>query len=298
MTELPHWFTWATDQAPDHRETKVEGAHIAYRAWGREGAPVAVLVHGGAAHAGWWDHVAPHLAGLDGSGDHRVVALDLSGHGDSDHRDAYTLELWAQEVLEVAAAESADRPVVFGHSMGGFIALTAAREHGERLLGAAAIDSPVRDVSSEARAWQRDRAGSAMPVYPDAETMVARFRTLPEDASSLPWIREPIARGSIREVDAASTGSGQGGWSWKFDPRVFLRSMMSPADVSHAACEVALIRGERGMATTDITAEVRARLGGRVPVTVIPDAGHHLMLDQPVALIAVLQTLLGQWRNR
>lgn len=296
MTERPHWFTWATDQQPDHRETEVEGARITYRAWGREGAPVAMLVHGGAAHAGWWDHIAPHLAGLDGSGDHRVVAIDLSGHGDSDHREVYTLELWARELLGVAAAESADRPVVFGHSMGGFIALTAARDHGAQLLGSAAIDSPVRDVSPEARAWQRDRATSAMPVYPDAATMVARFRTLPDDVRTLAWIRDPIARGSIREVPP--TDGRPAGWTWKFDPRVFLRSMMSPADVAHAECEVALLRGERGLATSDITEEVRARLGRQVPVTVIPDAGHHIMLDQPVALIAALQTLLGQWRNR
>ena len=50
-------------------------------------------------------------------------------------------------------------------------------------------------------------------------------------------------------------------------------------------------------ATTDITDLVAERLGGHVPVTLIPDAGHHIMLDQPIALIAVLQTLLGQWRH-
>ncbi|MTB89590.1 alpha/beta hydrolase [Aeromicrobium senzhongii] len=286
---VPEWFRWALDQKPQHLEVEVDGVPIAYRAWGEQGDPVAVLVHGGAAHAGWWDHVAPHLAV-----GHRVLAPDLSGHGDSGRRDAYTLEAWAREILAVASAESAEKPVVFGHSMGGFVALTAAREHGADLLGAAAIDSPVQAVSPEARSWRADRAVLSMPLYPDAATMVSRFRTLPEDPSCLPYIRDHIARESIRHVDRPD-GTG---WTWKFDPRVFLRSMMEPDDVARSQCEVALLRGERGMATTDITEEIRSRLGGNVPVTVIPDSGHHIMLDQPTALIAVLQTLLGQWRRR
>lgn len=286
---VPEWFRWALEQKPQHFEIDVEGTPISYRAWGEPGDPVALLVHGGAAHSGWWDHVAPHLAV-----GHRVLAPDLSGHGDSGRRDAYTLEQWAREILAVAGSESAEKPVVFGHSMGGFVALTAAREHGADMLGAAAIDSPVKAVSPEARSWRADRAGVAMPTYPDAATMISRFRTLPEDASSLPYIRDHVARGSIRRVD----GPDGTGWTWKFDPRVFLRSSMEPGDVAASQCEVALLRGERGMATTDITEEIRSRLGGRVPVTVIPDSGHHIMLDQPTALIAVLQTLLGQWRKR
>lgn len=282
---VPQWFRAALAEPPERFEIEVEGTPIAYRAWGTPGDPVALLVHGGAAHSGWWDHVGPHLA--DG---HRVLAPDLSGHGDSGRRDEYALETWARELLAVAAAESTAPAVIFGHSMGGFVALTAARDHGAELLGAAAIDSPVRHVSPEVRAWQADRAGAAMPVYPDEATMIGRFRTMPPDDATLPWIRDHIARESIIRTES--------GWTWKFDPRVFLRSGMSPEDLAHSACEVALIRGERGMATTDITYDIRSRLGGHVPVTVIPDAGHHIMLDQPVALIAALQTLLGQWRKR
>jgi hypothetical protein len=90
----------------------------------------------------------------------------------------------------------------------------------------------------------------------------------------------------------------EGGWTWKFDPNIFLISRMSPEDIAQAACNVALFRGERGLATLDITADVAQRLGGNAPVTVIRDAGHHIMLGQPIGLLAGLQTLLGQWRDR
>src|SRR3954451_22766009 len=84
----PGWFVRALAAVPEHRCIEVAGARIRYRAWGPRDAPGVVLVHGGSAHAGWWDHIAPQLPG------HRVVALDLSGHGDSDHREAYDMRLW------------------------------------------------------------------------------------------------------------------------------------------------------------------------------------------------------------
>lgn len=280
----PTWFTDAIAEPFDTDEIDVAGARISYRAWGKPGQPGVVLVHGGAAHAGWWDHIAPFLAA-----DHRVMAIDLSGHGSSEHRESYALSTWSDEVMAVAHRESDARPVIIGHSMGGFVAFTAALEHGLDVRGVAAIDSPVREMSPEARAWLQ--TNSALPpqkVRPDRETIVARFRTLPEDVAGLEYVRKHIAEQSVREVE--------GGWTWKFDPSIFLSSQMEPEDLASAATEVALVRGERGMATTDITSSVAEILGGHVPVTLVPDAGHHIMLDQPIALIALLQTLLGQWR--
>jgi pimeloyl-ACP methyl ester carboxylesterase len=282
--EIPAWFAEALGQSYDSGDVEVHGVRIAYRAWGKSGDPVAVLVHGGAAHAGWWDHVAPHLAA-----GHRVIAIDLSGHGDSGHRETYSLETWADEVMAAAGAESDEPPVLLGHSMGGFVVLTAAQAYGHAIRGVAAIDSPVREMSPETREWVRTEHVPGNKTYPDRETILGRFRTLPADDASLPYVHRHLAEGSINEVD--------GGWTWKFDPRIFLRARMEPEDLAAASCDIALIRGERGMATTDITDVVAERLGRDVPVTVILGAGHHIMLDQPIALIAVLQTLLGQWRN-
>src|ERR1700710_723324 len=108
-TAIPPWFEKAIGRVPEHRDVVVDGVRIHYRAWGDPALPGLVLVHGGAAHSGWWDHVAPQLTG------HRVVALDLSGHGDSGHRSGYDVQHWTDEVVGVAAAAGLDRPVVVGH---------------------------------------------------------------------------------------------------------------------------------------------------------------------------------------
>src|SRR6266699_6796291 len=87
--EPPAWFLAALEADVQTGSVTVDGTSISYRAFGPPADSGIVLVHGGAAHARWWDHIAPLLAR-----GRRVVALDLSGHGDSDRRDAYNLDLW------------------------------------------------------------------------------------------------------------------------------------------------------------------------------------------------------------
>src|SRR5260370_26801748 len=87
----PAWFPAALATAPQERTTAVEGTVIAYRAWGDPADRSIVLVHGGAAHSRWWDHIGPLLAN-----GWRVIALDLSGHGDSGRPDSYSLDTRAR----------------------------------------------------------------------------------------------------------------------------------------------------------------------------------------------------------
>ena len=61
MNSPPAWFSAALDAAVQEGTTVVDGASIAYRAWGDPDGRSIVLVHGGAAHSRWWDHIAPLL---------------------------------------------------------------------------------------------------------------------------------------------------------------------------------------------------------------------------------------------
>jgi pimeloyl-ACP methyl ester carboxylesterase len=280
--EPPPWFTAAMDAPVEQRAVDVDGATISYRAWGDRADVGIVLVHGGAAHARWWDHVAPLL-----DGGRRVVALDLSGHGDSGRREAYTLDQWSKEVLTVAAAAGiVTPPTVIGHSMGGFVALRAAGLYGSSLAGVVAIDSPVQDITPEERAARERRAFGPLRVYPSPEAAMARFHPIP-DQPALPYITAHIARTSIRTVE--------GGWSWKVDPRIFARHQLTQERLTRLDCRVALFRAEHGIVSPQLSEIMYDRLGRLAPVIEIPAAGHHIMLDQPVALVTGIRTLLSDW---
>jgi len=284
-TEPPGWFTRALAVEVRVGRLDVHGCAIAYRRWGPEGAPGLVLVHGGGAHSRWWDHVAPFF-----SPEFTVTALDLSGHGDSGRRDRYSLALWAAEIVAVAAGGGPDAPVVVAHSMGGFAAIQAAVSHEEQLGGIIVVDSPVREPSPEEAASMTRKAFGPLRLYPSAEQAVARFRTVPEQPGSLPYVVDHVARHSIRRVE--------GGWMWKFDPRFAERGeLVRPEMLSEVACRVAVLRPEFGMVTPDIGEQMYQRLGRRAPVIEIPLAHHHVMLDRPLLLVTAVRALLAGWRN-
>ncbi|OBA41682.1 alpha/beta hydrolase [Nocardia sp. 852002-20019_SCH5090214] len=284
----PGWFTRAIAELPEHREVDVGGGVVHLRCWGRAGTAGVVLVHGGSAHSGWWDHIAPLLAGT-----HRVVALDLSGHGDSAVRSRYPIEGWADEVMAAAeAGEIAGRPYVVGHSMGGRVSAVAAARHRESLAGLVVIDSPFQEPSQESIVRQLLHRPK---TYPTRDEICGRFRTIPDQEVLLPYVARHVAEESVRDTGA--------GWGWKFDPEMLRKRLedgrIPPLGSLRAVdASVLYIRCERGLVTRERALEI-ARLFGR-PATVVElaEAGHHPMMDQPLALVATLRTVLAQWDSR
>lgn len=282
-TEAPAWFTDALASPTEVGEVFVRGATVRYRAWGPADVAGLILVHGGGAHGRWWDHIGPLLAV-----DRRVAAIDLTGHGDSDRREQYDIDTWVAELFGVAeAARLAGPPTIVGHSMGGLVALRTAILHGAHIAGAVVIDSPIRNYTPEEKAAMERRAFGPLRRYPSYAEAVKHFRTVPEEGPGLPYVAEHIARTSVREVD--------GGWAWKFDPRLFLRDPFDPDLPERLACRMALFRAEYGLLTEDMTDAIYDRLGRRVPVVEIPNAPHHVMIHEPLALVTGLRTLLADW---
>lgn len=98
-----------------------DGVVLAYEETG-EGAPAIVFVHGVACNRRFWDRQVEHFARA-----HRVLAIDLRGHGASDApAQAYTIGALAQDVGWMCAQLEITRPVVVGHSLGGLVALELA----------------------------------------------------------------------------------------------------------------------------------------------------------------------------
>jgi pimeloyl-ACP methyl ester carboxylesterase len=91
--------------------------------WGDPDAPPVLLLHGGNQSSHSWDLVSLHLADR-----YHVYAIDQRGHGDTEwSRELdYTMEAMAADVLAFLDVQGLDRPIIFGHSMGGRVTLTTA----------------------------------------------------------------------------------------------------------------------------------------------------------------------------
>ena len=94
---------------------------------------------------------------------------------------------------------------------------------------------------------------------------------------------------------STSIRPAEGGWTWKFDPRIFAREQLTPALLTQLECRVALFRAEHGILSPQVSEVMYDRLGRLAPVIEIPAAGHHVMLDQPLALVTGIRTLLSDW---
>ncbi len=94
--------------------------------------------HGWLDNCASFDSIIPYLSKLD------IVALDLSGHGRSDHRlhiGAYNIWLDVAEIMEVARQLNWDKFGLIGHSRGAMIAMLMAGTYPEKITRLAAIES-------------------------------------------------------------------------------------------------------------------------------------------------------------
>ena len=289
VTRPPTWFTGAIANRPTTSTVDFEGTTINYLTWGDVDKPCLILLHGGAAHAHWWSFIAPQFTQK-----YFVIAPDLSGHGDSGHRDSYSMEQWSDEVMAVAAAaNSQPSPIVVGHSMGGHVAIAMAARHGHELAGAIVLDSPVRAPDPESEEGQRGRMFKNPKVYPDLETAMEHFFLMPPQPCENDFIVEHIARNSLKET--------ADGWTWKFDRNVFSPERYRDSEQNYlerVTCRMALMHGQLSdLVTPEVQEHMETLTGRAVPMVEIPQAYHHVPLDQPLALIAAVRAILADWQH-
>lgn len=285
--DAPQWFRDALDVPFEQRSVTVGGCDINYLQWGDQVDSGLVFVHGGGAHAHWWTHIAATFGSRV-----RCVALDLSGHGDSARRSGYSLETWTDEVVAVAADAGLERPVIIGHSMGGFVSIATAARHPDAMSGIVIVDSPVFEADAEVTAAQSQESFASPRTYTDIDEVLARFRTIPPQARYLDYVIDHVARRSLVAVE--------GGWHWKFDNNFWHAMGGSPRTsalpyLGQIRCRVALFRCEEGLVNLDIGRFMFNEMGRVTPVIELPTAGHHPMLDVPLLLITGLRALLADW---
>lgn len=125
-------------------ETKFKGVKIHYTDRGK--GPAVVLLHGFLENSSMWDTLVPVF-----SRKHRVVCVDLPGHGQSECIGyVHTMDEMAEAVYKVISLLKLRRVTLIGHSMGGYVALAFAEfypDHVKQLViyqSSALSDDPAR----------------------------------------------------------------------------------------------------------------------------------------------------------
>ena len=122
--------------APKDTAVSADGVPIAFQVQG-SGTPALVFVHGWCCDKSYWDAQVPYF-----SKTHKVVTIDLAGHGESGlGREAYTMEAFGGDVVAVVDKLGLDKVVLIGHSMGGPVVLNAARRMPGRVIGLVGADT-------------------------------------------------------------------------------------------------------------------------------------------------------------
>lgn len=299
-TSTPPWFETALASPRREGWLDSDGCPIHYFSWGDSTNPGILLLHGFLAHSRCFAFIAPLLAN-----DFYVVAYDFSGMGDSGVREGYPDQVRLQELLDVAEGTglfaSGHKPTIVAHSYGGSVGLIAMEECHEQFSGLVICDlmtlRPERlgEHSKDSGPPGADEPRRPNRVYPDYETAKGRFVLSPPQKVNEPYLFDYMAFHSLKEVE--------GGWSWKFHPSVFERAtdlherlLAQGKRIANAPGRIMIVYGEESVLFDADSADYVRECGGEhIPMIGIPDARHHLMLDQPVAFISALKTILVLW---
>lgn len=231
--------------------------------------PTVVLVHGLGSDANDWLPVARDLAR-----DHRVVLVELPGHGLSPMTTPFALEQ-AMLALDRAIAEQSREPVVLvGHSVGGLVAASEALHSPSRVRALVLVETALAPQMTKAEAdtllaqIDRDWEGTLHAVYSSFGRDSAQGERLWAGASQMEranmraWI--PVALGSDLSSEVA-------------DLRMPVLAVLAPRSWEH---------GEPWVRAARILGYARIpNLRGQR----IEDCGHFVMLDQPQALAAAVR---------
>lgn len=282
ISNAPEWFKTAVATPAASRFVTVDGSAIHYLAWNEHDVhKPLILAHGYRAHARWWSMIAPYFTER-----FRVYALDFSGMGDSETRPQYGADIHTRDLAGFIENLQLQPATVIGHSFGGSRTMRVCADYPGLIGHAIIVDSyfgfPDTDTPHQ---WPKLGSGR---VFADYQKLHDRYRLLPEQPVAFPEMFDFIAFHSIRQVAS--------GWTWKFDPE--LPSASNEVDgqdlLLRAANRIDIVAGELSMVLNSERAQrvTRTLRQGREPI-IIPQAHHHIMLDQPLALISVLRALLA-----
>ena len=278
------------DALPQDKYFESDGMRFHYLDWGEPKNPTIIMLHGFAQQSHSWDFVALGLCDK-----FRIVAFDQRGHGDSDwsQNHNYSLNDYHNDIDNLIKHLGLSETLMVGMSMGGRNAFTYAASHPDLVSALVVVDAaPVAQSSG------RDKIRnfvSQEDVHPSIEEFVRMVHGYtPNRPIDQIW-------GSIKHnVKQLSDGS----WTWKYDK--FLRSpdrdfRSESKDVSDAmwasldmlkAPTLLVVGEDSDIVSHDVANQMINRISNSQLVS-IPNAGHRVMGDNPVAFQSAINEFLS-----
>lgn len=266
--------------SPSDLNLQVRGRRIATRQWGAPSDPPVLALHGWLDNAATFDELAPRLPGF------HIVAVDLPGHGLSDHRPPglpYHYVDWVTDVTAIADELGWERFSILGHSMGAGIACLFAGTFPKRARALVLLDGLGPMTAPPEDAPDRLRTGVKRLLASDAKApkpLPSRRAAAERMCEVVPGLTLP----SAERLLARGMKDVEGGVVWRADPRLRVPSLfrLTPPQV-HAflrniACPSLVIRGADGYPFDGDWA--REQLACLADVRVVSlRGGHHVHLD-------------------
>jgi len=265
---------------------EIDGLRLHVQDYGSPGKPQMLCVHGGGANGHWYDFVAHGF-----TADYHVRTIDLRGHGDSEWDPSdppnYDYSRHAADLHELTKKLDLNDFVLVGHSMGGMVSSVYASTYPGRAKALIVVDSnlvlsPERIASFQAVADRPARE------YATQEEFIENYRVRPGGSTAPTEALRYIGKHSGRRFD-------DGLWRHKVDRRTYAnREMMDSFALWDRIRIPALLMkaGDSMRMSYDTIAEIKAR-APQVTMTLVPDADHHITLDNPTGFIRAAREFLA-----
>ncbi|WP_225998897.1 alpha/beta fold hydrolase [Paenibacillus sp. BJ-4] len=254
-----------------------EGTTICYAEQGK-GEPI-ILLHGFCGSSSYWDEVVPLL-----SRSYRCIVPDLRGHGRSDAPlGAYTIDQMADDVLKLQEQLDIPQAAWFGHSLGGYLTLSAVQRYAERLTAFGLIHSTAYADTEEGKE-KRNKAVSTIQIEGITSFVDGLVPGLfaPDHVESMP--------GQLlkaKEIGYKTPPQGAVGTSLAMRERSDRRDVLSGS-----VLPALLVAGEQDHAVPPARTFTTDRPG--VTQVTIPTAGHMSLFEAPELLANAILSFLEQ----
>ena len=268
------------------RSVVVGELSLSFLEWGTAGRPTLCFLHGGSAHAHWFDRVAPAFTDR-----FHVIALDQRGHGESEWAKppAYATENFAADLLGFIDALGLGQVALIGHSMGGHNAMSFSAWHPDRVQALVIIDSRPM-IPTDRLDRLRRRGERTLRPYPSREAAAQSFRLVPRETNADPAL--------LAHMGAAGVVERDGAWVYRFDPAS--NAERRPVDawtlLDRITVPTLIARGElSSVLPRDMADKLRSAIRGASLVEILASY-HHVTLDNPAGFVLELDRFLASLR--